>query len=165
MENITIRNATPEDAEAITRIYNPYILNTVITFEEQTVSAHEMAGRIREVLDASLPYLVAEQNGEVIGFAYAGRWKNRSAYRFAVESSVYLETGVVGKGIGTNLYVHLLDLLKEQGIHAVIGGVALPNPSSVALHEKLGFSKVAEFREVGFKFGQWIDVGYWELRL
>lgn len=165
MENILIRNANENDAEAIARIYNHYILNTVITFEEETVSNQEIASRIKEIKSASLPYLVVEQNGEVFGFAYAGKWKSRSAYRYAVESSVYLDPGLVGEGFGSQLYVSLLDQLREMGVHTVIGGVALPNPASVRLHKKLGFTKVAEFHEVGFKFGKWIDVGYWQLKL
>ena len=165
MENILIRNANENDAEAIARIYNHYILNTVITFEEETVSNQEIASRIKEIKSASLPYLVVEQNGKVFGFAYAGKWKSRSAYRFAVESSVYLDPGLVGEGFGSQLYVSLLDQLREMGVHTVIGGVALPNPASVRLHKKLGFTKVAEFHEVGFKFGKWIDVGYWQLKL
>ncbi|KAF0106820.1 MAG: phosphinothricin acetyltransferase [Chloroflexi bacterium] len=147
MENILIRNANENDAEAIARIYNHYILNTVITFEEETVSNQEIASRIKEIKSASLPYLVVEQNGEVFGFAYAGKWKSRSAYRYAVESSVYLDPGLVGEGFGSQLYVSLLDQLREMGVHTVIGGVALPNPASVRLHKKLGFTKVAEFHE------------------
>ena len=165
MENILIRNTNENDTEAIARIYNHYILNTVITFEEETVSNQEIALRIKEIKSASLPYLVVEQNGKVFGFAYAGKWKSRSAYRFAVESSVYLDPGLVGEGFGSQLYVSLLDQLREMGVHTVIGGVALPNPASVRLHKKLGFTKVAEFHEVGFKFGKWIDVGYWQLKL
>ncbi|MBA4376923.1 MAG: phosphinothricin acetyltransferase [Anaerolinea sp.] len=165
MENILIRNTNENDTEAIARIYNHYILNTVITFEEETVSNQEIASRIKEIKSAPLPYLVVEQNGEVFGFAYAGKWKSRSAYRYAVESSVYLDPGLVGEGFGSQLYVSLLDQLKEMGVHTVIGGVALPNPASVRLHKKLGFTKVAEFHEVGFKFGKWIDVGYWQLKL
>jgi phosphinothricin acetyltransferase len=160
-----IRSATSSDADSIARIYNHYILNTIITFEEQTVSAQEIAGRIAEANSASLPWLVAEQDGQIVGYAYASKWKGRSAYRFSVESSAYLDPNAVGNGYGTKLYEHLFASLRECGIHLVIGGIALPNPASVALHEKFGLKKVAHFNEVGFKFEKWIDVGYWQLKL
>jgi L-amino acid N-acyltransferase YncA len=160
-----IRAATAADAEAIARIYNHFIRATVVTFEEEPVTASDMAGRIAEVTAASLPWLVAEQDGSVVGYARATKWKGRSAYRFSVETTIYLDPQHVGTGIGTNLYRLLLAQLQELGIHIVIGGVALPNTASVALHEKLGFRKVAHFSEVGFKFGKWIDVAYWQLSL
>jgi phosphinothricin acetyltransferase len=157
-----IRSATKDDANAIARIYNHYILNSVITFEEEAVSPTEMAGRIGKVQGAGLPYLVEERDGAVIGYAYAGRWHERSAYRYSVETTIYLDADHVGKRIGSTLYVALLAQLKERGLHVAIGGIALPNAGSVALHEKLGFRKVAHYAEVGFKFDRWIDVGYWQ---
>jgi phosphinothricin acetyltransferase len=160
-----IRPVACGDAEAIARIYNHYILNTIITFEEEVITAEEMQTRIDEVLGCSLPWLVAEQEGQVVGYAYASKWKGRCAYRYSVESTVYLDSGYAGKGFGTALYERLFALLKESGMHVVIGGVALPNPASVALHDKMGMKKVAHFEETGFKFGQWIDVGYWEVVL
>ncbi|MEQ1518201.1 MAG: arsinothricin resistance N-acetyltransferase ArsN1 family B [Usitatibacteraceae bacterium] len=163
-----IRPVTPADADAIVRIYNHYVAKTPITFETEAVSAAEMAGRIDEVHAANLPWLVIENDGQVQGFAYAGRWKGRCAYRFSVETTVYLDAAVTTKGLGTELYKALLAALRTNeklAIHAVIGGVALPNAASVGLHEKLGFEKVAQFKEVGFKFDRWIDVGYWELML
>jgi len=160
-----IRAATASDSDSIARIYNHYVLNTAVTFEEQAVSAKQIAERISEVASASLPWLVAEQAGQVVGYAYATKWKERCAYRFSVESTVYLDPGFVGKRFGVKLYEALFALLKEGGIHVVIGGIALPNPASVALHEKFGLAKVAHFREVGFKFGKWIDVGYWQVTL
>lgn len=160
-----IRKAVAVDAEAISCIYNHYIRETIITFEEQLVSPSEMAERIAEVAAASLPWLVAEQDGSIVGYARATKWKGRSAYRFSVETTIYLAPHCVGKGIGTRLYQFLFEQLKGMGLHTAIGGVALPNPASVALHEKLGFRKVAQFAEVGFKFGKWIDVAYWQLPL
>jgi L-amino acid N-acyltransferase YncA len=157
-----IRSATRADAEAIARIYNHYVLNTTMTFEEEAVSPEEMACRIAEALSSSLPWVVLEQEGQLTGYAYATPWKSRSAYRFSVESSIYLAPEVCGHGLGTKLYQVLLPQLKEHGFHAVIGGIALPNPASIALHEKFGMTKIAHFKEVGFKLGQWIDVGYWE---
>jgi phosphinothricin acetyltransferase len=160
-----LRPATAADAEALARIYNPYILDTIITFEETVITAAEMERRVAEVDGYGHPWLVAEQAGAVVGYAYATRWRTRHAYRFAVESTVYLGPGATGRGIGTQLYEALFEALRQRGTHAVIGGIALPNDASVALHEKLGMRKVAHFPEVGFKFGRWIDVGYWQRNL
>jgi phosphinothricin acetyltransferase len=160
-----IRNATQADAQAIVDIYNHYVLNTSISFEEGAVSVQEMVGRIAEVASNDLPWLVMETEGEVVGYAYASKWKGRCAYRFSVETSVYLAHGVGRRGLGSELYKTLMAQLKDKGFHAAIGGIALPNPASVALHEKFGMAKVAHFKDVGFKFGQWIDVGYWECLL
>ncbi|MEP6591257.1 MAG: N-acetyltransferase family protein, partial [Gemmatimonadota bacterium] len=110
-----------------------------------------------------LPWLVAEQGGVVVGYAYAGKWKTRHGYRFTVESTVYLDPNHVGHGTGSRLYRALLDALRLQGVHSAIGGIGLPNEPSVRLHERLGFEKVAHFHENGIKFGRWIDVGYWQL--
>jgi phosphinothricin acetyltransferase len=160
-----IRPAAAGDAGAIARIYNHYIQNTVITFEEQIVSAEEIAGRIETVSAASLPWLVVEDAGRIMGYAYAAKWRARSAYRFSVELTVYLDPDCVGQGLGSQLYSALFAVLKEKGVHSVIGGVAQPNPASAALHEKFGMTKVAHFSEVGFKFGKWVDVGYWQATL
>lgn len=159
-----LRSCTPADAPQICDIYNYYVRETVITFEEAPVAEREMAGRIADIT-TRLPWFVWEADGEIIGYAYASAWKGRAAYRHSVESSVYLAPHVTGKGVGTKLYAALIDELRQRGLHCVIGGAALPNPASVALHEKLGFAKVAEFREVGFKLGRWVDVGYWQLLL
>jgi L-amino acid N-acyltransferase YncA len=160
-----IRYATAQDAAALREIYNYYVDNTVITFEEIRVVETEFRARIAKVQDAGLPWLVAEQAGEVVGYAYAGAWKERSAYRFSVEASVYLAHTCMREGWGTRLYEALFTELRKTSVHAVIGGIALPNAASVALHEKLGMRKVAHFPEVGFKFGRWVDVGYWQLEL
>ena len=162
---MNIRDASVDDAEAIASIYNHFVLTTSISFEEAEVSSIEMAGRIADVQAAGLPWLVAEMGGTVAGYAYATKWRVRHAYRFSAESSVYLAPASAGKGIGSTLYRALLDRLRDGGYHLAIGGIALPNAASIALHEKLGFEKVAQFREVGFKFGSWTDVGYWQLSL
>lgn len=162
-EDLRIRAVEAGDAEAIARIYTHYVLNTVISFEEEAVPAPEMARRIEEVGAASLPWFVAERADEVVGYAYASKWKGRCAYRHSVESGLYVDPAATGRGIGTRLYETLLAALRERGVHAVIAGIALPNPASVALHEKCGFHKIAHFEEVGSKFGRWIDVGYWQL--
>jgi L-amino acid N-acyltransferase YncA len=158
----TIRVAEAEDGVALARIYNHYIATTVVTFEESAVSPADMSARVAEISGAKLPWLVAQSPAGVNGFAYASGWKGRCAYRYSVESTVYLAPAAVGRGLGMALYSTLLARLQELGCHAVIGGIALPNQASVALHEKLGMRKVAHFAEVGFKFGRWVDVGYWQ---
>lgn len=159
-----IRTCTAADSTAIAAIYNHYVRETIITFEETSVTAAEMARRIGETT-ARFPWLVFEDGGGVVGWAYATAWKSRSAYRFSVESTVYVAASHQRRGIATELYGALLAELKDRGLHSVAGGIALPNPASVALHEKLGFKKVAQFLEVGRKFDRWIDVGYWQLIL
>ena len=124
-----------------------------------------MAQRIADVGAAGLPWLVLEVDGSIAGYAYATRWRVRPAYRSSVESSIYLDPAFAGRGLGRLLYGALLDELRRRELHLVIGGIALPNENSIALHEKLGFRKVAHFSEVGMKFGRWTDVGYWELKL
>ncbi len=160
-----VRAATAADAAAVADIYNYFVANTVVTFEEEAVSAADMSARIADVQGIGLPWLVAELDGQVAGYCYATRWKTRSAYRHSVETTVYLKNGSEGRGIGRTLYSALLPILRSSGIHSVIGGVALPNAASVALHEKLGFEQVARFRQVGFKHGRWVDVAYWQLVL
>jgi len=159
-----IRPATTADAAAVAEIYNHYILNTIVTFEEEAISAAEMAGRITEIT-AAHPWLVWADGERILGYAYAGKWKSRCSYRYSVESTVYLDQAATGRGLGRQLYGALLSELRKTNTHVVIGGVALPNAASVALHEKLGFQKIAHFREVGWKYEKWIDVGYWELVL
>lgn len=156
-----IRAATADDAAAVAAVYNHYVERTVVTFEESAVPSEEMSARI-ERIGAAYPYLVAETPAGVVGYAYADRWHARCSYRLSVETTVYLAPGHVGAGLGTRLYGRLLEALERAGYHCAIGGIALPNPASVALHEKLGFERVALFREVGRKFDRWIDVGYWQ---
>jgi phosphinothricin acetyltransferase len=164
-ETVMIRAATPADAGAITAIYNHYVANTTVTFEEKPISSEEMARRIDDVQAVSLPWLVAQRESQVVGFAYAAPWKVRSAYRFSVEITIYLATTNTRCGLGSMLYRGLFSILRARGVHAVIGGIALPNPASVALHEKFGLEKVAHFHQVGYKFDQWVDVGYWQILL
>jgi L-amino acid N-acyltransferase YncA len=159
-----IRSCTVADARAICAIYNPYVQETVITFEEEPVSTAEMARRIGDV-KARLPWLVAEEGGAIVGYAYATPWKVRSAYRYSVETTVYVAPGQERRGFGTALYRGLIDTLRVLGVHCAVGGVALPNAASIALHEKLGFRKIGQFVEIGRKFDRWVDVGYWELIL
>lgn len=158
-----IRTANQKDAAALARIYNHYILNSVATFEIEEITAGEMARRIFAVAGQNLPWLVAEDSkGSVIGYAYASRWKERAAYRYSVESTVYVDPSTQARGWGIKLYAALFEKLEALSIHAVMGGITLPNPASVALHERMGMKKVAHFEQVGNKFGQWVDVGYWQ---
>ncbi len=157
-----IRQARLSDAGQIADIYNFYVRNTLVTFEEQEVSSAEMANRIADKLQKHF-FLVWEEDGQVLGYAYADEWKTRSAYKYTVESSVYIKKQAAGRGIGTKLYERLLELLKEKGLHIVLAGIAIPNEASVALHEKLGFVKTGQLKEVGFKGGRYIDVGYWQI--
>lgn len=160
-----LRDATPDDATAIALIYNHFVAATTISFEEEPVADATMRQRIAELQDAGLPWLVAVVDGKVAGYAYASKWRARAAYRFAVESSVYIAPHCARQGLGLALYAKLIDRLRDAGMHLVIGGIALPNAASIALHEKMGFEKIAHFSEVGRKFGRWIDVAYWQLKL
>jgi L-amino acid N-acyltransferase YncA len=160
-----IRSVLDTDLDRVAEIYNHYILHTTVTFEEEPVTAREMASRAQDVQASSLPWLVAEEDDAVLGFAYATKWKVRAAYRHSVEITIYLDPKVKRRGIGSQLYTALFSNLKQQSKHAVIGGIALPNDESIALHEKFGMKKVAHFEQVGFKFNRWIDVAYWELVL
>ena len=159
-----IRNASAGDAKQICDIYNHYVINSTITFEEEPVSAKEMLERI-EKLQSKFPWLVYEKENEVLGYAYATEWRSRIAYQYSAETTVYLKPGMYGKGIGSLLCKALIAEMRRLPIHTLIAGIALPNDSSIALHEKLGFEKVAHFKEVGFKMNKWIDVGYWQLTL
>ena len=159
-----IRSATPDDAARIAEIYNFYIANSIATFEEEPVSEDEMVARIGTVTE-EFPWFVFEEAGRILGYAYAGRWKTRAAYRYSVEVTVYLDPVTTGRGVGTRLYESLLGSLRNGEYHTIMGGISLPNAGSIRLHERFGFRKVAHFSEVGFKFGKWIDVGYWQLNL
>ncbi|KGQ20252.1 Phosphinothricin N-acetyltransferase [Lysobacter dokdonensis DS-58] len=160
-----IRPAERTDAAAIAAIYNHYVATTCITFETEPVTPDDMAARIEETRHANLPWLVAVDADAIAGYAYASKWKGRCAYRYSAESTVYLDHARTGRGLGQTLYVALIDALRAGGMQTMIGGIALPNAASVALHERLGFEKVAHFRRVGFKQERWIDVGYWQLLL
>ena len=166
MKNVSteglIRDVLPEDAGQICKIYNHYVSHTIITFEEEPVTEIEIKQRIEKTI-LKFPWIIYANQGEILGYAYASEWKSRSAYKHSVESTVYLKKGYENHGIGSILYDKLIQKLRGTNIHAVIGGIALPNATSVALHEKFGFEKIGQFNEVGYKFNQWIDVGYWEL--
>jgi phosphinothricin acetyltransferase len=159
-----IRAVSLSDAQSVCDIYNEYVKNSTITFEEIPVPLDTMKERI-EATRQNYPWLVYEINGKVVGYTYGRKWRDRAAYRNSVETGTYLDPQFIGRGIGSELKKELLGLLKEKSFHAVISGIALPNPASIALNEKFGFEKVAHFKEVGYKFNRWIDVGYWQLIL
>jgi phosphinothricin acetyltransferase len=162
IERAMVRTATAADVQAIVDIYNHHVLNTIVTFEERAVAVPDIAKRMSDVEGASLPWLVAERNGSVEGYAYAAPWHRRRSYRFSAEVTVYVASEQTRKGLGSMLYAELLSFLRARQIHTALGGIALPNEASIALHEKFGFKKVAHLEAVGLKFDRWIDVGYWQ---
>jgi len=164
MTNGIIREVVKADSAGIIQIYNYYVENTSISFEEKPVTEQEMERRIGAVTQ-NYPWLMYEESGEVLGYAYINRWKERSAYRFTAETTIYVEKSRAGQGIGSKLLSVLMDRARAMGLHALIAVIAQPNEKSVALHEKFGFKKVAHFAQVGFKNDRWVDVGYWELGL
>jgi phosphinothricin acetyltransferase len=157
-----IRPVTLNDATSVCGIYNYYIENTGATFEEEPVPVSAMEGRINAVT-AKYPWLVYEEAGEVLGYAYIHAWHERSAYRFTVEDSIYLKRGNTGRGMGKALLARLLEEIHKPDIHALMSVITVPNEASTALHEKFGFRQAGCFAEVGYKFGRRLDVGYWEL--
>lgn len=161
-DSLNIRAADAADCEQLVGIYNPYIETSTVTFEEVALTAAQMAARLDRVSRCGLPWLVAEADGEVTGYAYAVPWRERSAYRYSVEVSAYVARRQLGRGVGAALYTVLLPMLEALDLHTVLAVVPLPNPASVALYEKLGFARVAHLRQVGFKLGRWVDVGYWQ---
>jgi len=159
---VRIRRADPaRDAAACAEIYAPYVTDSVVSFEEEAPDADAMAHRI----EAAHEWLVLERDGAVAGYAYGGVHRPRAAYRWSTEVSVYVGAAHHRTGVGRALYLDLFDRLRERGFHLALAGITLPNPASVAIHEALGFQYVGTYHEIGFKFGAWHDVGWWELRL
>jgi phosphinothricin acetyltransferase len=157
-----IRPAACADCEQLAGLYNPYIETSTVTFEERPLTGQQMADRLDAVRRHGLPWLLAETGGEVLGYAYALPWRERSAYRYSVEVSAYVAPRRLGCGIGSALYAALLPELAALSLRTALAVVPLPNPASLALYEKLGFAKVAHLKAVGFKLGRWVDVGYWQ---
>lgn len=147
--------------QQIADIYNYYVTDTVATFDLEPISREDMVIKVLNI-SASYPYYVAVEDDLVVGYAYANTWNTRPAYAGTVETSIYLRHDQKAKGIGTALYTKLLDRLNELGYHTAIGGITLPNEASQRLHEKFGYVKSAHYNEVGNKFDQWLDVGYWQ---
>jgi phosphinothricin acetyltransferase len=164
LPDVLLRDASPADAGAIATHYNHYVSTTSVCMETEAVDGAEIARCMADVQGGGLPWIVLEEHGRLIGWAYASMWRARPGYRHAVETTVYLAPGLGARGHGTRLYGALLERLRGR-FHCAIGGIALPNPASVALHDRLGFRQVARFEEVGRKFGAWIDVGYWQRML
>ncbi|MEM1113450.1 MAG: N-acetyltransferase family protein [Pseudomonadota bacterium] len=160
-----IRDAMASDANAISGIYNHYIQSAAATFEEECLSAQVISRRIGEIQEAGFSWLVAEEEGEVSGYAYSSKWQERSAYRHTAEVTVYISHDTTSRGLGTLLYKELFSRLRESAIHTVVAVIVLPNDASVALHEKFGMVQAAHFKQVGYKFDQWLDVGYWQVQL
>lgn len=158
-----IRPYQPGDEAAICAIYNHYVTHTVVTFEEEPVTEAQMRERIDACVNTGYPWYVCVEHGQVLGYAYASRWKQRAAYRHTAESSVYLRHDCARRGLGRALYEVLLPDLRARGCHVVLACIALPHEASVGLHERMGFTPVAHFAEVGRKFDCWLDVGYWQL--
>ncbi|MDR0761228.1 MAG: GNAT family N-acetyltransferase [Treponema sp.] len=157
-----IRPVIPEDAVAICGIYNYYIENTAVTFEEEAVPVPVMENRINTVT-AKYPWLVYEEREELLGYAYVHPWHERAAYRFTVEDSIYLGRGQTGRGLGKALLARLLEEVWKLDVHALMSVITIPNEASTALHERFGFKQAGCFAQVGYKFGRRLDVGYWEL--
>ncbi|SEG38174.1 phosphinothricin acetyltransferase [Bryocella elongata] len=162
---MTLRDAVPLDAASIVAIYNHYVTTTSVSFEEAEVAAAEMAARIEAIQASGLPWYVATDGDRTLGYAYASRWRSRSAYRYAAEVTVYVAAGQGAKGAGSALYRLLLPTLRERGFHTALATIALPNPASIAFHERFGFRKAGHVSQVGFKENRWVDVGYWQLML
>jgi L-amino acid N-acyltransferase YncA len=157
----TIRLVRESDAAAIAAIYAPYCESTPVSFETSAPSPEEFAARIQNIT-AHWPWLVLEDNGSVAGYAYAGRHRERAAYRWAVDTAVYVHEEYHRRGVGRALYVTLFNVLREQGYFKACAGITIPNPASVALHEAVGFTLVGVYRGIGFKHGSWHDVAWFE---
>jgi L-amino acid N-acyltransferase YncA len=157
-----IRLATPEDAAGILAIYAPYIENTSFTFETEVPTLGEFAERISTYL-ITWPWLVCETDGKITGYAYATKYRERTAYQWGIESSIYIHDDFQKAGIGKALYTALFEILKKQGFRNVYAVINLPNEKSVAFHERLGFHYFATYEKVGYKLGKWKNVGWWRL--
>jgi L-amino acid N-acyltransferase YncA len=160
----TIRLARPSDAISILDIYAPYILNTSFTFETEVPPNEAFAKRIISYLE-DWPWLVCEIDGVLAGYAYATRHRERAAYQWCVESSVYVRDNFQQKGVAGTLYNALFEILKYQGCRNVYAGITLPNDKSVAFHKKFGFTWIADYKDVGYKLGKWNTVSWWQLQL
>ncbi|MDH3680891.1 MAG: GNAT family N-acetyltransferase [Acidimicrobiia bacterium] len=159
-----VRAATVDDVEAMLSIYRPIVERTAISFELTAPTAHEFAGRLATVTRRD-PWLVCEIGSRVVGYAYASNFRTRPAYAMTRETTIYVEGSAQGQGIGARLLGELLAALAADGIHRAVAGIVPPNPSSIALHERLGFCHVGTFDQVGHKFGRWHDLGFWQREL
>lgn len=160
-----IRAATPDDAAALQAIYGPIVAQTTISFELEVPGVDEMRRRVVATLER-FPWLVSEDAaGHVDGYVYAGRHRERAAYQWAVDTTAYVRADARGQGVGRRLYGRLFEVLAELGYFQAFAGIALPNEASVGLHEAVGFEPIGVYRQVGYKFGAWHDVGWWQRAL
>ena len=159
---MTIRLAPERDAEQVRDIYAPFCLATPVSFETDVPTIDEMRQRIAKTLEF-LPWLVCEHDGRILGYAYASRHRERAGYRWSVDVSVYVREGHRRSGIGRALYSSLFAIVRLQGFYNILAGITLPNPASVALHESMGLRLLGVYQGIGFKCGQWHDVGWWQL--
>jgi phosphinothricin acetyltransferase len=156
--------AGASDAAAIAEIYAPHVTDSPASFEMVPPDANEMAQRIAKVLERT-PWLVSEENGRVLGYAYGTKHREREAYQWSIEVSAYVRSDVQRGGIARGLYEKLFAILVQQGFYSAFAGITLPNAASVGFHEALGFKKIGEFHRIGFKFGRWHDTGWYERAL
>ena len=163
-EEPKIRLATEADAEAMLVIYAPVVRETAISFELEPPSVEEFQSRISSTLSQA-PWLVCQIDGAVAGYAYAGPLRTRAAYQWSVEVTVYVHSDYRRHGVGSAVYTSLFDCLRLQGFMNAYGGIALPNPGSIGLHERMGFVHIGTYHNVGYKLGAWHDVGWWQLEL
>ncbi|MBQ2733920.1 MAG: N-acetyltransferase [Clostridia bacterium] len=161
---VKLRIATKEDGAALAAIYAYYVENTAVTFEYVAPSAEEFGERIAHKLE-KYPYIIAEENGRTVGYAYADMYRERAAFNWSCELSVYLDKNETGKGTGKLLYNALIAILKLQGFVSVVASITYPNGPSVALHKKMGFSHLGTMHDIGYKFGRWLDLMWFEKRI
>ena len=159
-----IRTATPDDSESILKIYAPYIVKTSYTFETEVPTVDSFKERISSYLK-NWPWLVCELDGVIAGYAYGTRHRERVAYQWSIESSVYVHDDYQRMGVARALYTALINILKLQGFRNLYAVINLPNDKSVSFHEKLGFEYFATYKNVGYKLGRWKNVGWWQLQL
>jgi phosphinothricin acetyltransferase len=157
--DIAVRVAHPDDAAAFVGIYGPFTERTAVSFEEEAPSAENMRKRILATLEWT-PWLAATNEGQVVGFAYAAKHRERASYRWTVDVSAYVHEGFRGRGVGRALYTHLFEILRGQGFHRACAGITLPNDASVALHRAFGFEPIGVYQSVGWKLGAWHDVAW-----
>ena len=159
-----IRSVHINDAQELLDIYNYYVINTTANFDIEPLTLEMFINKLNHIIP-NYPYIVYEENNEILGYAYGSRFRPRAAYNYVAETTVYVKHKAHGKQIGTKLYAELIRLLKETDLHTVLGVLTIPNEASIKLHEKLGFEQVANLKEVGKKFGEWQNVGVWQLKL
>ena len=163
-QTFSLRPASPSDGAAFAAIYAPIVRDTAISFETEPPSAEVMAERVAKLLPTH-PWIAAERDGQILGYAYAGPHRERPAYRWSVDVTPYVHEDARGQGVGRALYGSLIEILNLQGFRSAFAGIALPNPQSIGLHQAIGFEPVGTYREVGFKHGLWHDVSWWRLGL